>query len=297
MNELVKKAEKINSMYGKCALDWEKELDMKYHDFVESMKPNIDGYVFLKDKNLKVKLGIEGDIDSKDDAICGYLREAYFSVGDDNFLPYSHFSEEYTKRVLEEGELMKEKEKLAKEQEKVDQKDIKEEEKKLKKLKKEYEAKASMNYKNSITVRFHTYAAVEDQDLRDLELQFMAQLERSGSFYEKYDSFDVTASHTKSVSAIAKANNMPIVENTDMLLNSDQFDKALKLIQTTQKAIKECHHDLLAIRGELDEARQAKMDDILATLQGMEHAFLDKVSNPICGKFEESAMVEAPIVD
>jgi hypothetical protein len=228
MNEIIQKAELINAMIGKCSPDWEETTGMKFASSEESTKPDIDGYVFLKDKNLKVKLGIAGEMDGEADMIDGCLKEAYFSVDGNEYQPYSHFSEEYLKRMLEKGELLKEGEKKAKEVEKAIKKEEKEAEKELKALKKEYEVKA---------------------DAEELSAPVAAE----------------------------------------MFLDTDQFSEALKLVQDTQKSIKECHHSLLAIRGELDDARKAKMDEILSALQSMEHSFLDKVSNPICGPMDEAA--------
>lgn len=158
MNEVVEKARVINSKIGAISGDWEKELDMKFSksedcvvDF-ESTYSNgndsislIDMYVFLKDKSLKVKLGICGDTECETDEICGKLISAEYSVDGIEFLPFSHFTEEYTTRKLEEGKLLEAGEKALKEQEKLAKKQAKEEETELKKLKKEYKAEAGIS--------------------------------------------------------------------------------------------------------------------------------------------------------
>ncbi len=154
MNDVIKKAELINSKIGSVSGDWEKELEMKFSESAdldfESTYSNgndsislIDMYVFLKDKSLKVKLGIAGNTECETDEICGKLMSAEYSVDGKEFFPFTHFSEEYTNRKLEEGELLEAGEKALKDQEKLIKKQEKEDEKELKALKKEYEVKAS----------------------------------------------------------------------------------------------------------------------------------------------------------
>jgi hypothetical protein len=154
MNDVIMKAELINSKIGSVSGDWEKELDMKFSEAAdvdfESTYSNgndsislIDMYVFLKDKSLKVKLGIAGDTDCETEEICGKLISAEYSVDGKEFFPFSHFSNEYTNRKLEEGELLEAGEKALKEQQELIEKQEKANAKELEKLKKEYEVKAS----------------------------------------------------------------------------------------------------------------------------------------------------------
>ncbi len=431
MNEIKQKAALINAMIGKNSPDWEETLEMKYSDFEESTKPDIDGYVFLKDKNLKVKLGIATDIDGDEDFINGIIKEAYFSLDGKEYQPYSHFTEEYMERMLEKGDLLKEGEKELKDMEKAIKKEEKAAEKEMKALKKEYEVKAAADNQylseamslldkidadvdvhvedkietyEAIKTEAHNYVVFYQEAEKDLHkhlkkegamasasstkeiaeiltilnssdnkadkypfgnkelTQKVKKLEKEEAIYyhpkfmkwkkggnkAKADSnpslhdnildsmtwgeFMETISSNeqrpwskatavkvfyeimdkKKKDAIleldsnmdfvvkqgtsASAEEMPAAVTEEMFLNPEQFDKALKVIQTTQKELKECHHALLAIRGELDDVRKAKMDEILGKLQSMEHSFLDGVSNPICGKMEEATPVmESPI--
>jgi hypothetical protein len=290
MNEIIQKAELINAMIGKCSPDWEETTGMKFASSEESTKPDIDGYVFLKDKNLKVKLGIAGEMDGEADMIDGCLKEAYFSVDGNEYQPYSHFTEEYLKRMLEKGELLKEGEKKAKEVEKAIKKEEKEAEKELKALKKEYEVKAGTLTNFIVDQDSTSFGNLVSTLRKQFPAQWIKNLSKDETV-DKRSSELLGAIQTVDVdtTATADADELSAPVAAEMFLDTDQFSEALKLVQDTQKSIKECHHSLLAIRGELDDARKAKMDEILSALQSMEHSFLDKVSNPICGPMDEAA--------